>query len=41
VAHATFEALKKLRDPEELARMRGKDTPEVVPFWKRGSRRDG
>ncbi len=41
VAHATFEALKKLRDPEELARMRGKDGAEVVPFWKRGSRRNG
>ncbi len=41
VAHATFEALKKLRDPEELARMRGKDAPEVVPFWKREGRRNG
>ncbi|NLE50911.1 MAG: 30S ribosomal protein S5 [Chloroflexi bacterium] len=40
VAHATIEALKQLRDSTELARMRGKDPEEVMPFWKRGSKSD-
>lgn len=38
VAHATLEALHKLRDVQELAAMRGKDVAEVQPFWKRGKR---
>lgn len=35
VALATLKALHGLTDPEELARMRGKDIEEVQPFWKR------
>ncbi len=38
VAHATIDALRGLRDVEELARMRGKDPAEIQPFWKRGKR---
>lgn len=38
VAHATIDALRNLRDVEELARMRGKDPAVVQPFWKRGKR---
>src|SRR5690554_1388074 len=40
VAHATFEALQQLRDAAELARMRGKDPAQVMPFWKRRSKAD-
>ena len=35
VAMATVDALTELRSPEELARMRGKPTEEVRPFWER------
>jgi small subunit ribosomal protein S5 len=35
VAHATIHALDSLIDPEELARMRGKDPMQVRPFWTR------
>ncbi|NLX08530.1 MAG: 30S ribosomal protein S5 [Chloroflexi bacterium] len=38
VAHATLDALEDLRDPQQLALMRGKDPAEVRPFWKRGKR---
>ncbi|MCC6799254.1 MAG: 30S ribosomal protein S5 [Anaerolineae bacterium] len=38
VAHATIEALQKLRKSADLARMRGKDPVEVAPFWKRGGK---
>lgn len=40
VAHATIEALTQLREPTEMARMRGKAPEEVIPFWKRGSKAD-
>jgi small subunit ribosomal protein S5 len=35
VAVATLKALQQLKDPEELARMRGKDPKELLPFWRR------
>jgi small subunit ribosomal protein S5 len=35
VAMATVDALTELRSPEELARMRGKRTEDVRPFWER------
>ena len=35
VAMATVDALTELRSPEELARMRGKSTESVRPFWER------
>ncbi|MBN1680995.1 MAG: 30S ribosomal protein S5 [Anaerolineae bacterium] len=38
VAHATVEALRQMRQPEELAAMRGKDVAYVQPFWKRGKK---
>ena len=38
VAFATIDALEELVDPAEIARMRGKSTAEVQPFWKRGKR---
>ena len=40
VAHATLDALHQLRDPRELAAMRGKDLDQVQPFWKRGRKGD-
>ena len=40
VAHATIEALQQLRDSSELARMRGKEAGQVMPFWKRRSKAD-
>ncbi|MBX3063558.1 MAG: 30S ribosomal protein S5 [Anaerolineae bacterium] len=33
VALATLNALKQLMDPEELARMRGKEAGSLQPFW--------
>ncbi len=36
VAHATLEALFQLRNPEDVAAMRGKNPAELMPFWKRG-----
>jgi small subunit ribosomal protein S5 len=36
VVLATMDALSKLRGPDEYARMRGKDTAEILPFWERG-----
>jgi small subunit ribosomal protein S5 len=33
VAVATLKALSMLKDPAELARMRGKETAELQPFW--------
>lgn len=41
VAHATIEALSKLKETKELAAMRGKDAAEVQPFWLRGEKRHG
>jgi small subunit ribosomal protein S5 len=34
VAYATLDALNRLVNPEDLARMRGKSTDQVRPFWK-------
>lgn len=38
VAHATIDALDRLMDVKELAAMRGKETEDLKPFWKRGSK---
>jgi small subunit ribosomal protein S5 len=38
VAFATIDALARLMDPADLARMRGKPASEVQPFWKRVKR---
>jgi small subunit ribosomal protein S5 len=35
VAMATVEALRSLHSAEELARMRGKNVNQVLPFWER------
>ncbi len=35
VVYATMEGLKRLKNPEEEARQRGKPAEEVVPFWER------
>jgi small subunit ribosomal protein S5 len=35
VAHATIDALGRLMDVEELARMRGKQPGSIQPFWQR------
>ncbi|MBN1887457.1 MAG: 30S ribosomal protein S5 [Thermoflexales bacterium] len=35
VMRATFSALCSLKSPELTARMRGKQTEEVLPFWRR------
>jgi small subunit ribosomal protein S5 len=40
VSHATIEALRDLKNIEELARMRGKDPGEIKPFWVRREQRD-
>lgn len=40
VAHATIDALDNLIDADELAAMRGKDSKDMKPFWKRGSKGD-
>ncbi|NLT42630.1 MAG: 30S ribosomal protein S5 [Anaerolineae bacterium] len=37
VVRATMDALSQLRTPEDVARLRGKDQSEVLPFWERGS----
>jgi small subunit ribosomal protein S5 len=37
VAMATFEALKDLRTPQEIAAMRGKDAEDVLPFWEKAA----
>ena len=36
VARATLKALTELKDPEELAAIRGKPVEAVTPFWRRG-----
>jgi small subunit ribosomal protein S5 len=41
VSHAAVEALRQLKNAEQLAAMRGKDPAEIQPFWKRGGKRDG
>lgn len=38
VAHATLDALIALKDPQDIARMRGKEVSRVIPFWKRGEK---
>jgi small subunit ribosomal protein S5 len=35
VVYATMEGLKRLKDPEEEARRRGKPVEELLPFWER------
>jgi len=35
VVLATFDALSKLRDPAQIAEMRGKPLAEMRPFWER------
>ncbi len=35
VAYATLEALSQLKDPHQLAAMRGKKVEDVMPFWLR------
>ncbi len=37
VAMATFNALRKLKTPQEIAAMRGKDPEEVLPFWEKAA----
>jgi small subunit ribosomal protein S5 len=37
VVRATLDALSKLRQPSEIAEMRGKPLSEVLPFWERKS----
>jgi len=37
VAMATFEALKRLRTPQEIAAMRGIDAEDVLPFWEKAA----
>lgn len=36
VVLATMDALSKLRDPADVAEMRGKPASEMRPFWERG-----
>ena len=36
VARATMDALTRLKSPERVAALRGKDVAEVRPFWERG-----
>ncbi len=38
VALATLKALHMLKNSEDMARMRGKDPSEVLPFWQRTDR---
>jgi small subunit ribosomal protein S5 len=40
VAHATIEALCRLKDVNDVAIMRGKDPADLQPFWKRGGEQD-
>ncbi len=40
VAHATLDALHDLNNVQELAVMRGKDAAAIMPFWKRGAKRN-
>ena len=35
VVYATMEGLKRLKDPDEEARQRGKPVEELLPFWER------
>jgi small subunit ribosomal protein S5 len=37
VAMATFEALKDLKTPQEIAAMRGKEVEDVLPFWEKAA----
>lgn len=39
VAYATMDGLRRLKDAQMLAAMRGKDVEEVLPFWERGDYR--
>ncbi|MBN1285122.1 MAG: 30S ribosomal protein S5 [Anaerolineae bacterium] len=38
VAQATLKALTELKDPEQIAAMRGKAVEEILPFWMRGQK---
>lgn len=40
VVSATMEGLKQLRDPEQVARRRGKPVKEVLPFWEQSDGQD-
>jgi small subunit ribosomal protein S5 len=40
VARATLQGLSELYDVHELARIRGKDPQDVMPFWLRGEAAD-
>jgi small subunit ribosomal protein S5 len=40
VARATLQGLSELYDVHELARIRGKDPEDVMPFWLRGEAAD-
>jgi small subunit ribosomal protein S5 len=40
VVYATMEGLKRLKDPEEEARRRGKPVEELLPFWERKDAQD-
>jgi small subunit ribosomal protein S5 len=35
IVQATFDALSQLKSPETVARERGKDIKDVMPFWER------
>lgn len=35
IVQATFDALSQLKSPETVARERGKDVNDVMPFWER------
>jgi small subunit ribosomal protein S5 len=35
IVQATFDALSQLKSPETVARERGKDVKDVMPFWER------
>lgn len=37
VAMATFEALRMLKTPAEVAAMRGKEVEDVLPFWEKAA----
>lgn len=40
VALATLKALQMLKNSEDMARMRGKEPNDVLPFWQRSERRE-
>jgi len=40
VAHATVDALRQLKNAQDIAAMRGKNPEAVQPFWTRRQKRD-